>query len=66
MREGIRSFLDDCVAAGRSEKTAHYLFVNGFDANKSRVPVREHLMRGAALSRLTEIWLSSWGNEVET
>ena len=65
MHEGIRSFIDECVAAGRSEKTSHYLFVNGFDATKTRVPVREHLKRGVALSRLTDTWLSTWGNEVE-
>ena len=65
MHEGIRSFIDECVAAGRSEKTSHYLFVNGFNATKTRVPIIEHLKRGAALSRLTDAWLSTWRDEVE-
>ena len=66
MREGIRTFLDECAAAGRSEKTSHYLFVNGFDAKKAKIPVKEHLKRGAILARLTDAWLSTWGGETET
>ena len=65
MREGIRSFLDNCMAAGRSEKSAHFLYVNGFDPKWSRVPVRDHLMRGASLSRLVDMWLSIWGDETD-
>ena len=63
MREGIRSFLDECKAAGRSEKSAHYLYVNGFDPMKSRIPVADHLRRGASLSRLTDMWLNTWGED---
>ena len=66
MREGIRTFLDECAAAGRSEKTSHYLFVNGFDAKKIKIPIKEHLKRGATLARLTDAWLSTWGVETET
>ena len=65
MREGIRSFLDECQAAGRSEKSAHFLYVNGFDSKKSRIPVKDHLQRGGALSKLVEMWLSTWGDETE-
>ena len=60
-REGIRLFLDECAAAGRSEKTAHYLYVNGFDPKRSKIPVHDHLKRGASLARLTNMWLSTWG-----
>ena len=62
MREGIRSFLEECVLAGRSEKTAHYLFVNGLDSKGSKIPVKDHLKRGASLSRLVDMWLSTWGD----
>ena len=65
MREGIRSFLDECVAAGRSEKSAHYLYVNGFDSKKSRIPVKDHLKRGASLSRLRDMWLDTWGEDTD-
>ena len=65
MREGIRSFLDECVAAGRSEKSAHYLYVNGFDSKKSRIPVKDHLKIGASLSRLTDMWLDTWGEDTD-
>ena len=60
-REGIRLFLDECAAVGRSEKTAHYLYVNGFDPKRSKIPVHDHLKRGASLARLTNMWLSTWG-----
>ena len=60
-REGIRFFLDECAAAGRSEKTAHYLYVNGFDPKRLKIPVHDHLKRGASLARLTNMWLSTWG-----
>ena len=63
IREGIRAFIESCRAAGRSEKSAHFLYVNGFDPRRSRVPVQEHLKRGASLSRLTDVWLSTWGND---
>ena len=63
IREGIRGFLNDCSKAGRSEKSAHYLFVNGMDSEGVKVPVQLHLERGASLSRLTDMWLSTWGKE---
>ena len=63
IREGIRAFLDECARAGRSEKSAHFLYVNGMDANGSKIPVKVHLQRGASLSRLTDMWLSTWGEE---
>ena len=62
MREGIRSFLNDCKAAGRSEKSAHLLYVNGFDPRRSKIPVKDHLERGASLSRLVDMWLNTWGD----
>ena len=51
------------MKAGRSEKSAHYLFVNGMDSEGVKVPVQLHLERGASLSRLTDMWLSTWGEE---
>ena len=64
-REGIRAFIDECARAGRSEKSAHLLFVNGKDAQGADVSTRTHLERGAALSKLTDMWLSTWGDEME-
>ena len=66
IREGVRAFLDACAAAGRSEKTAHYLYVNGLDSKGVKLPVQVHLQRGASLSRLTDMWLSTWGEEEES
>ena len=63
IREGIRTFLDECAKAGKSEKSAHYLYVNGLDSEGLNVPVQIHLQRGASLSRLTDMWLSTWGEE---
>ena len=60
-REGIRLFLDECAAMGRSEKTAHFLYVNGFDPKSNKISVQDHLKRGAILARLTDMWLSTWG-----
>ena len=65
MRECIRSFLDECEAAGRSQKSAHYLFVNGFDPKWAKISVKDHLKRGASLARLVDMWLSTWGHETD-
>ena len=65
MREGIRSFIDECALAGKSERSAHFLYVNGLDSKSCRVPIKDHLKRGASLSRLTDMWLSTWGEEEE-
>ena len=62
MREGIRSFLEECVLAGRSEKSAHHLFVNRLDPKGSKIPVEDHMKRGASLSRLVDMWMSTWGD----
>ena len=61
IREGIRDFLDECAKAGRSEKSAHFLYVNGMDCVGVKVPVQVHLQRGASLRRLTDMWLDTWG-----
>ena len=63
MREGIRFFLEECAAAGKSQATAHYLFVNGMDPRGCRVSIKDHLKRGASLSRLIDFWLSTWGDD---
>ena len=63
MREGIRAFREECKAAGRSEKTAHLLYVNGLDQNETRLSTKVHLQRGASLSKLTDMWLHTWGEE---
>jgi len=65
IREGVRAFLDECAKAGRSEKTAHYLYVNGMDSKGEKLSVQAHLQRGASLSRLTDMWLNTWGEEEE-
>ena len=65
IREGVRAFLDECAKAGRSEKTAHYLYVNGMDSKGEKLSVQVHLQRGASLSRLTDMWLNTWGEEEE-
>ena len=61
IREGIRAFLDECTRAGKSQEMAHCLFVNGQDVRGVRLAVRDHLRRGAMLSRLTDAWLATWG-----
>ena len=65
IREGIRSFIDECWAAGRSSKSAHFLYVNGLDAKRSKIPIKDHLKRGASLSRLVKMWLDTWGEDTE-
>ena len=66
IREGVRAFLNECAEVGRSEKTAHYLYVNGMDSKGVKLSVQVHLQRGASLSRLTDMWLSTWGAEEES
>ena len=53
MREGIRDFLDMCSIAGRSRKSAHFLYVNGMDHCGNKIHPQEHLQKGACLKRLT-------------
>ena len=65
MREGIRTFMDECAAAGRSEKSTHFLYVNGLDSKRCKIPAKDHLKRGACLSRLVDMWLDTWGEETE-
>ena len=65
MREGIRAFLDDCSTNGKSSATAFYLFVNGMDSLGYKISTTLHLQRGGSLSRLTDMWLSTWGEEEE-
>ena len=52
--EGIRDFLERCLRADRSEKSAHFLDVNGMDVKGLRISVEEHLRRGSSLAKLTE------------
>lgn len=61
VREGIRSFIENTKKLGKSEKTAHSLYVQGMDQNGAKVSTKEHLKRGAALSALTDMWLYTWG-----
>ena len=65
MREGIRDFLDMCSHAGRSRKSAHFLYVNGMDHCGNKIHPQEHLQRGACLESLTKMWLYTWGQEEE-
>ena len=59
-QEGLRAFLTECEDAGRSVATAHYLYVNGQTAEGVKIPVEDHLARGACLIRLTDMWLEMW------
>ena len=45
MREGIRDFIDRCSEAGRSQKTTHFLYVNGKDQCGNSIPLKMHLQR---------------------
>ena len=63
VREGIRSFIENSKKLGKSEKTAHSLYVQGMDQNGAKVSTKEHLKRGAALSALTDMWLYTWGED---
>ena len=65
MREGIRDLLDMCSNAGRSRKSAHFLYVNGMDHCGNKIHPQEHLQRGACLESLTKMWLYTWGQEEE-
>ena len=47
------------------DRSAHFLYVQGLDAKGSKIPVTDHLQRSACLSRLTDMWLSTWGEEEE-
>ena len=59
-KEGIRQFLNECRDAGRSDARAHYLYVNGLDAQGVQISKQAHMERGASLIRLTDIWLGTW------
>ena len=63
VREGIRAFIEDCRRLGKSEKTAHSLFIQGLDPSGAKVSIRDHLKRGASLSAMTSMWLYTWGEE---
>ena len=65
VREGIRTFLNDCKIAGRSSATAYRLYVTGEDAFGSKIATEEHLQRGGCLSRLTDEWLDLWESVTE-
>ena len=56
----VRAFLTECEAAGRSLTTAHYLYVNGQNAEGIKISVQDHLRRGASLIRLSNVWLEMW------
>ena len=67
MREGIRDFIDRCSEAGRSQKTTHFLYVNGKDQCGNSIPLKMHLhlQRGASLDNMVRMWLFTWGQEEE-
>merc|ERR1719219_3231947 len=60
MRLGITEFLESCLQAGRSRKTAYKFYVMGMDEHGARVDCGTHLRRGASLRKLTEDWLQIW------
>ena len=60
VREGIRSFLAECRRAGWSRATSYRFYITGKDKSGVRIPRAEHLLRGASLVRMTDLWLSIW------
>ena len=63
---GIRSFLDDCLKAGRSRASAYRHYVMGLDKFGDRVNTATHLKRGESLHLLTEEWLKTWEDVEES
>ena len=61
---GIREFLDDCLQAGRSRASAFKYYILGFDKSGDKIDLASHLQRGACLKELTEVWLSTWEDQV--
>ena len=62
---GIREFLDDCLRAGRSRASAFKYYILGLDKTGVKVDLAAHLQRGASLRELTEVWLSTWDDNVD-
>ena len=59
-REGIRQFFDECRRAGLSSTTSYRYFIAGLDIKGNQVGVKDHLLRGGSLLRMTEAWLEIW------
>ena len=60
VREGIRTFLSECRRAGWSRATSYRFYITGMDEGGVKIPRNDHLLRGASLVRLTDMWLSTW------
>ena len=60
VREGIRTFLSECRRAGWSRATSYRFYITGMDDGGVKIPRNDHLLRGASLVRLTDMWLSTW------
>ena len=60
VREGIRTFLSECRRAGWSRATSYRFYITGMDEGGVKIPRIDHLLRGASLVRLTDMWLSTW------
>ena len=60
VRESIRTFLSECRRAGWSRATSYRFYITGMDEGGVKIPRIDHLLRGASLVRLTDMWLSTW------
>ena len=59
-KEGIRKFLEECRCAGLSSTVSFRYYIAGLDTKGIKIDVKEHLLRGGCLHRLTEAWLDIW------
>ena len=60
VREGIRAFLSACRGAGWSRAASFRFYVTGRDKDGLEIAKKDHLLRGASLTRLTDAWLNVW------
>ena len=64
--------MDSCPAVeetratpGRSRASAFKYYILGLDKTGVKVDLAAHLQRGASLRELTEVWLSTWDDNVD-
>ena len=60
VHEGIREFLTSCRMSGLSQATAFSYFVSEKSPLGLKITLKEHLLRGSSLERLTNTWLNTW------
>jgi hypothetical protein len=57
---GITAFMDGFALNGGGKEAAYYAYINGLDTKRSKIGVRDHLGRGAALKEFQDEWLECW------